>query len=103
MQFLIDPGIFQTSVLNSINNYLSNNMIDQNQIGNNILQIVGKELQDMSNKLIEAFSTVNKNIDDLRQNCGIAYSESKQYKDNNNNHIDFLAGKNSALEKKLMN
>ena len=100
MQFLIDPGIFQTSVLNSINNYLSNNMIDQNQIGNNILQIVGKELQDMSSKLIEAFRTVNENINDLRQNCGIAYSEDKQYKDNNNNNIDFLAGKNSALEKK---
>ena len=44
MQFIIDPGIFQTSVLNSINTYLNNNMIDQNQIGNNILQTVGKEL-----------------------------------------------------------
>ena len=67
IQLNINPEIFQSFILNSINNFIKNlnNQNNQDQIQIQIWQRFGKELEDMSKHLIEAFRAVNENILDL--------------------------------------
>ena len=90
MQLNINPEIFQSFILNSINNFIKNlnNQNNQDQIQIQIWQGFGKELEDMFKHLIEAFCAVNENILDLRLKCGEAFSIDEKYKENNNKNID---------------
>ena len=83
----INPEVFQTTILNSINNFLNNNRSGQYQLGNQIMQQVGNELQNMADNLVDAFKIVKDNINDLKEKCCSSYSDDKNYKDNNNKKI----------------
>ena len=102
----INPDVFQTTILNSINNFLNNNRSGQYQLGrqyqlgNQIMQQVGNELQNMADNLVDAFKIVKDSIDDLREKCGSSYSDDKNYKDINDKNINILADQNSALQEK---
>ena len=97
----INPEVFQSSILNSINNFINNNRNNQNEQNQiQVWQRFAKELENMSNNLKEAFQAVNENINDLRQKCGESFLVDKLYKENNDKNINLLAQENSALKEK---
>ena len=104
MQLNINPEVFRTTILTTLDNFIRNNINNinnQNQI--QIWQSFGKEISNMSNHLKDAFQAVNNNIDDLRQKCAASFSNDQEYKEKNNNNINFLAQENSALKEKTNN
>ena len=99
IQFNFDPKSFQTSIINSINNILNQNQPS----GNQILNVVGNEIESMSKNLIEAFTQIRGTIDDLREACIKVYEEDFKYKKNNDENIQNIYCQNNELNENNKN
>ena len=99
IQFNFDPNSFQTSIINSINNFLNQNQPS----GNQILNVVGNEIESMSKNLIEAFTQIRGTINDLREACIKVYEEDSKYKKNNDENIQNIYCQNNELNENNKN
>ena len=99
IQFNFDPNNFQSSIINSINNLLR----QSNPNANQILQIVGTEIQNMSKNLIDAFTEIRGTINSLKEACIKAYEDDSMYKMNNDKNIQNILIQNNELNESNKN
>ena len=71
----IDPNTLQQNINNAITNFLEQNNLSNQQVGEKIMKIFGDEIVKLSNQIIEAFNIYNNKTDMLTDSCKNFYEK----------------------------
>ena len=92
-----DPQVMQTSMTNWLNNYVSNNNAQLNNIQAQIFANVSSQIDDLSKKISEAFVNVQNQMNSYVSKVDYLYQEYTKDKENNQDFVNKVISNNNQI------